>query len=690
MKPRSSFFFPRHGSLPPHVRRGPPRLPAVHAFRECSNGLFLIGLCVVAGVPSECARAEEWDRWNAEGPSFVLTPSRLPQRLDESPSSVTVIDRALIAASGARRLEEVLRLIPGFQVGYKYNNQPTVAYHGLSDEFARRVLVLINGQRIFQYSGGGVDWNNLPVPLQDIERIEVIRGPNAAAYGSNALTAVINIQTGSAAEYAGLSAQAGGGTNRTSDGFFRWGGQVGRFDYAFSIARQGEGGYPHVYDDRRNTLAFFQGDLSLGRYGELQIMAGHARGDYQAQNVNSAYPGTFERDFTDTNGFESLQWRYAFTPDDELLFSLAHDRVHHGDPGFSSAAVIPGVVLNIDFQFEEEREEVQLQYARNFSDRWRAVTGLGFYRDAYRSLYYLNTDAEAVTDVTQIFGHGEYRPWENLVFNLGAMIERAPLSDEWLFLPRASAHWHLDPHHTLRLIYSTGSRQPSVYENQGQAIIQGLNVPLTLFRVYATGIERGGLSPERSRSLELGYFWQPAPAVNLDLRAFEERIDDYIVAYDRPETHYPTVLAGNEVVDFRNEGPITTRGFEVQFNWKNERGTRLFGGYAWLKANTDSLLLKDYAQSVPRHGASLLLDQTFEGGWEASLAYKYQGAMHWYREAPLSSYNSLTGRVAKRLHWGKTAALVELIGGHLAGSVSDYRPEREWDRGLYVRFSIDH
>ena len=102
------------------------------------------------------------------------------------------------------------------------------------------------------------------------------------------------------------------------------------------------------------------------------------------------------------------------------------------------------------------------------------------------------------------------------------------------------------------------------------------------------------------------------------------------------------------------------------------------------------MLLKDYAQSVPRHGASLLLDQTFEGGWEASLAYKYQGAMHWYREAPLSSYNSLTGRVAKRLHWGKTAALVELIGGHLAGSVSDYRPEREWDRGLYVRFSIDH
>jgi iron complex outermembrane receptor protein len=161
-------------------------------FRGCSNWFFLVGLCVGASVPSEFAAAEERDRWSADGPDFVLTPSRLPQRLDESPNSVTVIDRAMIAASGARRLEEVLRLVPGFQVGYKYNNQPTVAYHGLSDEFARRVLVLVDGQRIFQYSGGGVDWNNLPVPLQDIERIEVVRGPSAAAYGSNALTAVIN------------------------------------------------------------------------------------------------------------------------------------------------------------------------------------------------------------------------------------------------------------------------------------------------------------------------------------------------------------------------------------------------------------------------------------------------------------------------------------------------------------------
>jgi iron complex outermembrane receptor protein len=130
---------------------------------------------------------------------LVVTPSRLPQRLDESPSTVTVIDRALIEASGARRLVDVLQLVPGFYVGYKYNNQPTAAYHGLSDEAARRLLLLVNGQRIFQFARGVVDWNNLPIPLEDVERIEVVRGPDAATYGSNAFAAVINIQTRSAA-----------------------------------------------------------------------------------------------------------------------------------------------------------------------------------------------------------------------------------------------------------------------------------------------------------------------------------------------------------------------------------------------------------------------------------------------------------------------------------------------------------
>ena len=684
MKPHQS---PRFGFSTRHSHR------IRRSFLPCSIGCLLAGASLGGPLSVAAEGRPNGDHDDAEwgDASWVLTPARLPQRLDEAPNAMTVIDRAMIEASGARRLEEVLRLVPGFQVGHKYNNQPTAAYHGLSDEFARRVLVLVNGQRIFQYSWGGVDWNNLPIPLKDIERIEVIRGPSAAAYGSNALTAVINLQTGSAAEYAGWTGQVAAGNNQIADGFLRWGGRAGRLNYALSLASTGEGGYPAIYDDRRNNLLLFQGELPLGDQGELQVLAGYARGDYEAQNVNPAYPGTFERDFANTNHFQSLQWRRSFTPSDELRLTLSRNQVHHGDPGFSSADVIPGVTLKVDFQFEEEREELQLQYARRFSDQWRAVAGGGYYRDAYRSPYYLNTDDTVVTHVTQFFGHGEYRPWEPVVFNLGAMLERAPFSNEWLFLPRLSVHWHWGHHQTVRAIYATGSRQPSIYENQGQAVIRGLNQPLTLYRVYATGREQGGLAPERNRSLELGYFWQPAPSIHFDLRLFQERITDFITAYNRLETRYPTVQSGNTVVDFSNDAPIRVRGGEAQVHWQNRDGFRLFAGYAWLDADADgSPFDVDYPRSVPRHAASVLLSQDFAEDWQASLAYAYQSDMQWYREAPIDAYHQLSGRIAKRLRWGKTHALAELIGGNLVEDVSDYLPNRAWERGLFFRFSLDY
>jgi outer membrane receptor protein involved in Fe transport len=147
-----------------------------------------------------------------------------------------------------------------------------------------------------------IEWNNLPIPLENIERIEVVRGPAAAAYGSNALQAVINIQTGSAAEYAGSFGPIAGGGDGIADGFLRYGGRVGSMDYALSLASVGDSGYPGVYDDRRNTSLSFLGEMPFEAGGELQLQAGFARGDYGIQDPEPALPAN-PRDFpvTDTS-----------------------------------------------------------------------------------------------------------------------------------------------------------------------------------------------------------------------------------------------------------------------------------------------------------------------------------------------------------------------------------------------------
>src|SRR5574340_785558 len=160
----------------------------------------------------------------------VLSVSRLSQPVSEAPAAVTVIDRDMIRASGFRDIPDLLRLVPGFSVAYTRDNTWAVGYHGLGDAFSRRFQVLVDGRSIYSPHFGAVHWGDLPVAIEDIERIEVVRGPNAAVYGSNAFLAVINIITQSAVQargglasvqygehgMAGLVARYGGGDDDTN------------------------------------------------------------------------------------------------------------------------------------------------------------------------------------------------------------------------------------------------------------------------------------------------------------------------------------------------------------------------------------------------------------------------------------------------------------------------------------------
>jgi iron complex outermembrane receptor protein len=153
--------------------------------------LFFIALPVFS-APETAPLTEE--QYFSDIP-IVLTATRLAQPATEAPAAITVIDREMIKASGAREIADLLRLAPGFVVSHENGYTPIVMYHGLSDEYARRMQVLIDGRSVYAPSGGGVEWTNLPLTVDDIERIEVIRGPNAASYGSNSFLSIINIIT---------------------------------------------------------------------------------------------------------------------------------------------------------------------------------------------------------------------------------------------------------------------------------------------------------------------------------------------------------------------------------------------------------------------------------------------------------------------------------------------------------------
>lgn len=149
-----------------------------------------------AVVLSQGAQAADEDIFFNELP-VVATVSRLPQRLADAPTSVTVIDRETLRAMPIRDLNDILRLVPGFQTYPNTTETGRVVYHGLTDEeFSPRLQVLVDGRSMYSPAfRGGVNWALIPVALEDIERIEVVRGTNAVSYGSNAFLGVVNIVT---------------------------------------------------------------------------------------------------------------------------------------------------------------------------------------------------------------------------------------------------------------------------------------------------------------------------------------------------------------------------------------------------------------------------------------------------------------------------------------------------------------
>ena len=148
---------------------------------------------------------------NNEDLPIVLTPARLKQNRSEVPASVSVIDREMIKASGLREIPELFRLIPGTSVGARDGWNYVVSYHGSNYRDTRRMQVLIDGRSVYQAGLATVDWNDIPITIEDIERIEVVRGPSTASYGANAFLGVINIITRHPADinYVDISAQRG-------------------------------------------------------------------------------------------------------------------------------------------------------------------------------------------------------------------------------------------------------------------------------------------------------------------------------------------------------------------------------------------------------------------------------------------------------------------------------------------------
>jgi len=629
-----------------------------------------------------------------------------------------VIDREMLREAGVRRIADILRLVPGMVVGSRSPAVQSATYLGLSDDLSRRVQVLVDGFSIYTPSTGAVFWQDMPVTVDEIERIEVVRGPNTAAYGSQALLATIKITTIAPREVSRWGASGGVGSNGVRDAHARVATGNAQGAVMLSYAHQEDDG---MFDDpysrgahRRDTLNLKgEHDLAPGLDMQWQLGVARARNGIHA-DLEHDVSATINDAFSDDSDHQFLVFHHRPASGDEWVLRLARTAQAYKEPDATRYELIfqPGQPLptslfdaqplSLGRSFNTTSYEAELEHHLMPLQDIRAVWGLGFRREEVIGEQFFGTPETQRQDFARLFGHVEWRIAPDWLLNGGAMVENSSISDP-MFTPRLALIHHLAPGHTLRASWSTGTRQPLLFESQGTTAAWAANgTPVWLTR--ATGAASGGLEAERATEWSLGYMWEPRRDVRLDLRAFQLRVDNLIRALIRPNgtdaaVWYPFSLAHidqgfSAVLDMRNSEPVTVRGLEAQLDARIARDLSVHLNYALTDAKDEqpaSLGWPNYADTVPRQAAGMLLSQRLGAGWDTSLKLTYTSAMQWgfFTRDALDDYTTVGLRIGYTSPIGAQRLRVDLVGENLNGTVHDFGLDRGWGRTVWLRLGMD-
>lgn len=629
----------------------------------------------------------------------VASVSRLPQRLEDAPTAVTVISQDMIKASGARNLNDVFRLVPGFQT-HPHSTEPArVSYHGLSDEdYSPRVQVLIDGRSMYSpLFGSGVNWATLPVALDDIERIEVVRGTNGVSYGSNAFLGVINIITLDPALTRGFSLFANHGSQNVRDYGLRTGGRIGEAgDFRFTYRQQNDDALANRgdwVDDFRSRLFDFRADVSIDPANSLQLNAGRVdavTGVGRLDRVTRASKADNPiRSLRQSDTYAQLLWRHVAsqTADFQLRYAYVADR--SSDAFNFVFPTVPPQTFTINQSGNEGfRHELEFQNNLQFASAGRLAWGASWREDAMRSDWVLPRQGTVRRETARVFANWEAKPANWLTTNAGLAGENDSLAG-FLWSPRLSASFHLDPENTVRLGYSRAHRTGSIYDYRADYRLTVKSGPVTVYDRYPYSADRD-LRPEKMDTWELGFLgnWRDWRAA-LDVRLFHEKITDRLNAIDRDASSATRDLVPALTTPIQD---VVIRGVEYQFKWQPFEPTRLVLTQAFAKIDSDYLAsalsypngtlsrpddyrnIEDLTErSMPRRSSSLLWMQSLPYGLQFSLAGYWQDKMKWSSNSWSDKYRRFDGRLGYPFRIGGVNAELAYIVQSINGAHGEYK-----------------
>lgn len=636
----------------------------------------------------------------------VVTVTRLPQNYIDVPASVTVIDRRMIEASGVSNIPDLLRLVAGFQVAHVAGNRWSATYHGMSDEYARRLQVLVDGRSIYSPDTGGVDWANLPLALEDIDRIEVLRGPNGVTYGANSFVGVINIITQHPSVVAGVFAKVEVGEREHRRGVLRYGGRMGDLDYRLTLEQRSDDGFDDTVDkdelvqyrdDRQASKVTLRGEYRAGinDYLSMQLGANIAANGY------GYYDDVFVPDAVadNWNHYQQLKWRHVRSSDEEFELQFYHN-YSDTDSAYKTAKVsellgvdpvlvplylgVPDQRVDVDFSTLAERYDLEFQHRLRLTPALRLVWGAEARFDQVISEGYLTRMEPVENRLYRLFTHGEWRPAPDWLVNAGVMAEHNDFV-ETNYSPRLSLSRYLNSNTALRVSYTTAYRTPAVLEEYAD---HAAHFELDRSLANQEWWSHGGLDAERISAWELGLVGRSdTDRVRYDLKLFREELRDLIATpidldfHERfsspincdPEYGYPGWC---QATVFENMSYADVEGFEAQVQLRPEERLGISFGFSQAYATgwfVDRLNPEDGEPAwkyVPSTTLSLLVDHRASSGWETSVGLYQVSNMKFWAEV---SVTTMDLRLAKRFKSTAGEGSVALVARDIGGEYYDFQ-----------------
>jgi iron complex outermembrane receptor protein len=553
-----------------------------------------------------------------------------------APAAIHVLTNDDLRLSGVQTFAEALRLAPGVHVARINTSQWAVGIRGFTDRLARAQLALLDGRSLYNPLFAGTYWEAQDAMLEDVDRVEIVRGPGGTLWGANAVNGIVNIITRSAADTQGGFITAGAGNEERGFVRARHGGRIGsRAHYrVYGKYFSRDASFhetPPDFDDWHQAQAGFRTDLALGE-DTLTVRGGLVSGKAGQRSSTTFYTPPFTRitydDAEFSGGNLAARWNRA-KAESQTTIHAYYDRSRRAE------AI-----------FEEVRDTVdaEVQYQRNLGARHRLLAGLGYRLSAGRGIGIETVGfrpPNRTDHIASAFVHHETDFAQDRVrLAVGLKVERNQYTGFEL-QPSARAVWSPAPRHALWAAVTRAVRTPSRVERDLElTVATSATLP-----VFARVIGNEGFESEEVVAYESGYRLRPWDRLSLELAGFHNRYDSLLgIMADTPFRE-----GERTILPFRLANTLRGRssGVEVASIVQPRPHWILRGEYSYLNLDLEprpgSPPSSEAAEgSAPRHMLMLRSLVTLPRDVTVHLSYR------WLDDLPaqnVPSYASLNARV---------------------------------------------